>query len=264
MQESLCFYINRWSAWMPQVTDLDAWKEWAQNPRPIESNEIPSAKAVPALLRRRLKLGGRAALQSAFACLEEDASSVSTVFSSRHGEAETTNQLLTALARNDELSPNDFSLSVHNSVSGLFSIFAKNKQPSVSLAARHQTFSAALLESGLSLFSNTSRDLLLVHSDELLPEIFTIDPNDTYPLHSLALYFSSTPNRPDACRISLSFDSNEKPLGSKMTYPQPLEFIRWLLGEKVEINLKLGGGNLTAIRQTPLPIADELWRECNG
>lgn len=238
-------FVRSWSAWAPGIPDLRAWQSWAANPLRIEGSELPPLKPVSAILRRRLSKSARVAFEVALACVPaSELSAVDLVFASRHGESETTERLLESVEKRDKLSPNDFSLSVHNSAVGLFSIFAKNRNSTQAIAARHETFAAALLDSILKLKADGERDLLLVYSDERVPEVFSSNADDIFPLHGIALLLSSrSSGKSNESRIALRY-TNFVDDSDKRVIPQALEFLRWMLGPGGDLALRLGGGSL--------------------
>jgi hypothetical protein len=91
------------------------------------------------------------------------------VFSSRHGEFSRTLSILTALARQEPLSPADFSLSVHHSLLALLSQVKKNTNGHTALAAGEQSFEAGLCEALAILAENPDHPVLLVSYDAPLP-----------------------------------------------------------------------------------------------
>ncbi|WP_223669722.1 beta-ketoacyl synthase chain length factor [Kangiella shandongensis] len=107
-------------------------------------------KQIPAIKRRRLNSLSKMALHSSLMCLQKaqvEPANVITVFASQHGELNRTVRIVSDMVTSQEISPKDFSLSVHNAALGLYSIFNKNKQPGTSIAANTNTFGYGLIES---------------------------------------------------------------------------------------------------------------------
>jgi hypothetical protein len=73
---------------------------------------------------------------------------------------------------NAELSPTDFSLSVHNAWAGMLSIINENARGHSALAAGPDTFAFGLLEALTILRTEPSVPVLLLFTDEPLPEIY--------------------------------------------------------------------------------------------
>ena len=119
------FSIVSHAAWAPGLTTPEAWARWARAPQRIVAGEEPGVKAMPAMLRRRAGFLGKMALEVAYRCLDgrgAGATTIPTVFCSRHGEVSRALALLSDLARGEALSPTAFSMSVHNATAGLLTI----------------------------------------------------------------------------------------------------------------------------------------------
>ena len=113
------------------------------------------------------------ALQVAYDCgvAEQE---IRTVFSSRHGEANQTIPLLTDIVHENALSPTKFSLSVHNTASGLYTITAKNTSPSTAVAARLDTFEVGFVEAASAIAAGREERVLVVYSDVPLQPPFDV------------------------------------------------------------------------------------------
>jgi hypothetical protein len=167
----LSFSIEHWAAWAPGVETAAQWAEWSAGTRPIaEEPDRPDVGFLPAMLRRRTSRITKAALWAAHQCGAGE-NAWPTVFSSRHGELHRSHGLLTELARSEPLSPNAFSLSVHNTASGLNSIATGNQAPSTALAAGKDTVAAGVIEAAGRIRAGAQR-VLLVHADERMPEFY--------------------------------------------------------------------------------------------
>ena len=130
-----------------------------------------SGGTVPSVLRRRVGPLGQMALRAAWGL--DGAEKSRLVFVSRHGEFARTATIMDALARNEEVSPADFSLSVHHALAGLLSIATANGRGHSAIAAGHDSFFNALLEAAASLAEEPSEDVTLVYYDEPLPAPFS-------------------------------------------------------------------------------------------
>lgn len=167
----ISFSIERWAAWAPGVETAAEWAQWSAGARAIaEEPDRPDVGFLPAMLRRRTSRITKAALWAAHECGAGE-NAWPTVFSSRHGELHRSHGLLSELARDEPLSPNAFSLSVHNTASGLNSIATGNRAPSTALAAGRDTVAAGVIEAMGRIHSGAER-VLLVHADERMPEFY--------------------------------------------------------------------------------------------
>lgn len=162
------FGIARWKAWAPGVGDETGWCAWLSGADSHAADAQPDVNFLPPMLRRRLDRHGRMALHTAWPCAE-GLDSVPFVFASRHGDLERTLELLTALGNHEVLSPTSFSLSVHNSTAGLFSIARRDRAPATALAAGADTLGMSLLE-GANMIAAGAERVLVCYADDTVPE----------------------------------------------------------------------------------------------
>jgi len=133
---------------------------------------MPALKQIPAMQRRRLSPFAKMALHCALEASGDQASSVASVFASRHGDLHKTSKLISDVAQQEALSPTQFGLSVHNAVGGQFSIYTKNKAPLTAISAGEDTFLMAITDAVCKLHSNDYESILVVYTDEVVPEIY--------------------------------------------------------------------------------------------
>ncbi|HKY09480.1 MAG TPA: beta-ketoacyl synthase chain length factor [Candidatus Binatia bacterium] len=143
---------------------------WAKDEYLISGGNEPPVKNMAPLLRRRAGFAAKMALEVAYRCLGKK-TDVPLVFSSRHGEAARSAELLLELADGAPLSPTSFGLSVHNAVAGLFSIARADHANSAALAAGKSTVESAVIEA-CGLLSEGAPDVLLVVYDCPLPQVY--------------------------------------------------------------------------------------------
>ena len=165
------FSIANDAAWAPDLETNDAWLAWANNNHKIAGGVGPPVKAMPPMLRRRTGFLGKMALEVAYACLDEK-TDIPIIFSSRHGEASRSVELLMDLARGLPLSPTSFGLSVHNAIGGLFSIARADHASASALAGGKSGVEHAVIEA-CGLLADGEPEVLLVVYDCPLPDIFS-------------------------------------------------------------------------------------------
>lgn len=190
--QSIQLGIKEWSAWSPGIVSFSEWQNWASGEKEL-SEEIIKLKCdkLPSMLKRRCSATIRAGIEIAVAITtEEERHNLPFVFSSRHGEAQTIYGLFESLAKNEPLSPNDFSLSVHNSLAGIFSIAFQNQTPSSAIAGSNNSFIAGILEAYLYLKSG-SQSVVLIHCDGPLPEVFREKNSTEYPMLAFGFKFNT-------------------------------------------------------------------------
>jgi len=164
------FNIESWTALAPGLNSEGDWVEWLGFPAVVsEPFEKPSLKKVPPLLRRRFNLVGRFAM-GAILDLLDIGDTIPCVFASRHGDTMLTLDLLENMGRNEAMSPTNFSLAVHNAVSGLYTIAHKNTQPVTAIAATKDLTINALFEA-ISQCQHAERILCLIY-DAPLPDLY--------------------------------------------------------------------------------------------
>lgn len=154
-------FIKSWAMWMPPKHDDDC-------------AQLPELKQVPPMARRRLskltKLAFDVALQAAE---QQDDAPLSTIFASRHGDLHKTLQLLQQLGSGEELSPSQFALSVHNAISGQFSIYSQNKADSNAIAAGADSLHYAVLDAAARFCAEPElQQQLIVYADETIPDVY--------------------------------------------------------------------------------------------
>lgn len=230
------FEILAWSAWAPGLTTIDEWLAWSSNPNEIVNAALPPTRFLNSNLRRRCSQLTRSCLETAFCCLpEEQLSSTRAVFGSRHGECQTSQQLLEMLAHKEVLSPMGFSLSVHNAVAGVFSIATKNQSSTNSISAGKQSFYYTLLDGLITAWSEADKPFLLCFGEELVPDALKDVVEEPRLPFSLAILLKVT-EKPE--NISFSLESCGETTPEKNTFSEGLMCLRWLLSPQETISFK--------------------------
>lgn len=203
------FGIARWKAWAPGVGDGPGWQAWLAGTDCREADLQPDVNFLPPMLRRRLDRHGRMALHTAWPCAE-GIQSLPFVFASRHGDLNRTLELLSALAKEEVLSPTDFSLSVHNSTAGLFSISRGDRAPATALAAGPDTLGMGLLE-GANLLAAGAEQVLVCYAEDAPPGAYAPYVADEPARHPFAVSLLLTRDAaPLECRLTRDDSSAEE------------------------------------------------------
>lgn len=159
------------------------------------------------------------ALCTAWACVE-GLESVEFVFASRHGDLERTLELLTALGKDDMLSPTAFSLSVHNSTAGLFSIARGDRARATAMAAGADTLCMGILEGATMIGEGVSR-VLVCYADDAVPapyQRYLIEGEERHPF-AVSLLLAPASEAPLSCRLVRdSVAASEAPETSLMRF----------------------------------------------
>lgn len=207
MTNSVTLSVRRWSAWAPGVYGLDQWHEWAAGERQFCNDEQPDVSFVPPLLRRRLSKETRMAFRVAEDCLQGLEAAPAYVFCSRYGEFTRTLELLSELAKEEPLSASAFSMSVHNTAAGLYSINRGDKGASSSLASGEMTMETAFVDAWSCLRAGDAPYVLLVYFDAPLPDLYRrSDRADAHPL-SVAMLLSLSNNGQNDPEMKLAWDT---------------------------------------------------------
>lgn len=230
--------VQRWSAWAPGCEETEAWQAWARNPFPLEKSGHPEAKFLPAMLRRRCNPLSRTMLTAAFGCCDSDADVPRTVFASRHGSINDSVALLESISQGKKVSPAVFSHTVQNAQAGLFSIAAGNRRASSSVSAEADTFANAFIEALTHLDREPDRDVLLVVGD--VPLLAALAPllKEVEAPYALALRLALS-----GTGTSLEFGVGAEPfVAAELGWPEPIEFLRWLLSSESQLSFGSGRG----------------------
>lgn len=169
-QEAVRFSIAASAAWAPGVENEESWLAWARGELSISNGREPPLKNIAAMLRRRAGFAAKMALEVAYRCLGTR-TEIPMVFSSRHGEAARSAELLGDLARETPLSPTSFGLSVHNATAGLFSIARRDHANSAAIAAGKSSVEGAVIEA-CGLLAEGEPEVMLVAYDGPLPTVY--------------------------------------------------------------------------------------------
>ena len=191
MSYPLAFTVLRWAAWAPGLSCAEDWRCWAENKKIItDDDSAPALKFIKPMQRRRFSRLTRMALQTSYECLQGE-HDIRTVFCSRHGEIHRTKALLDDIAKQELISPMGFSLSVHNTASGLYSIASGNQAPSTAIAAGLDSLEMAVIEALGQLQSNPHQPVLVVIADEPFPAFYATDDNELSCPYSVAMLLAA-------------------------------------------------------------------------
>lgn len=190
------------------ISDIAFWqfgKSSAESPTSalpaLDAKGWPKLEWVPPMQRRRLSPFMKMALHCAHEVTNNLDTPLQSVFASRHGDLTKTSRLLTDLARKEALSPTEFSLSVHNAVSGLFSILSKNEQPSTTIAAGENTFIMGLIEASVRSAAH-NEPVLFVLVDQAMPVPFDTFASESQESYAIAMVINTHPTDNSTYRLT--------------------------------------------------------------
>ncbi len=160
------FAVEDWWAWAAGRETRKSWQDWAIGRQDAVAGE--SDNTLPAALRRRITPIGQRLLQAGAICARSEPEPL-YVFASRHGEMTRTLSILTSVTGQNEVSPADFSLAVHNALAGLLSIHSRNTLGHTALASGPDTFAYGFMEALACLHEEPGRPVLYCYGDAPLP-----------------------------------------------------------------------------------------------
>lgn len=130
---------------------------------------LSAIQHIPAMQRRRLSRLAKLAMNSAIQTLNTHKVDY-IVWVSQYGDESKTLNILEDVLSEQTPSPTQFSTSVHNAISGLYSILCRDATPATSLAG---AWNDGLIEAYAWLKTRPeARQVLLVYYDEALPDIY--------------------------------------------------------------------------------------------
>ena len=231
--------ITAWSAWAPGLESVAAWRQWAGNPTVTGTDGAPAARFLPSLLRRRCTPLTRMMLTAAFDCLGDvDAKSVRPVFSSRHGSINESISMLEQVALKQRISPTKFAHTVHNAQAALFSLASGNRQSSSALCAERESFEAGYLEALVQLARRPQQPVLLVVGDVPLAAGFASLIDEASSAYALALLLEPVDSSDGGTSLGFEMPQiDEQGADPDSPWPTALEFLRWMLSEKQQLDL---------------------------
>ena len=135
----------------------------------LVDQELSAIEYIPAMQRRRLSRLAKLAMNSAMQTLATQHADY-IVWVSQYGDEAKTLNILADVLSEQTPSPTQFSTSVHNAISGLYSILCQDATPATSLAG---SWNDGLIEAYAWLKTRPeARQVLLVYYDEALPDIY--------------------------------------------------------------------------------------------
>jgi hypothetical protein len=212
MEADITFNIRTWTGWMPENPLLTAGTSSR-----IKRSQTPDASSVPAMLRRRLNPLGRACV-SVTKDIADNRHEGALVYCSRHGDLERSLTVLQEVASKSPVSPMQFSLSVHNAITGILSIHNQFTGCISSIAFGEEGLTPTLLEAAGLLADHP--EVVCILSDVPPPDIYR-KPNYGPNVPYAACFVLS---RGD----DLSFSTSCKPAPPPTTLPQGMALLIFL------------------------------------
>ncbi len=189
------------------------------------NNQI-SLPFIDPLFRRRLSSLSKMALAASNECVDNNKSHVRMIFASQHGEIQSSLKMLHDLSNKMQLSPTTFSLSVHNTTVGLYSIARTDRSSSTAISAGEDTLFAALQEAAGQISRYPTEPVLVICADEVLPHELSKYAASTDKSYALALLFDSS-----SAHKKLKFEWDIRN-GERNTLQPAIALVEYLDGRK--------------------------------
>ena len=235
---------------LPGCTHPGQLRDWACGRlTPLRDMPLPPSRHIPRLLARRLDAGCRLAVELALELWLDHPQLQAAVFCSRHGELRRNHSILQALAAGTEVSPTDFTMSVHNAAAAGFTIASGLALPVTALSAGADTFCQSFLEVR-AMLARQLQPVLLVCHDTCLPEdylpVLPEECREAAWAHAVALVLSAG----RGCSLEFGSSSAQEPdmpPDGGGALPQELAFLRGCLLGAARVALPAAGRPRTAI-----------------
>jgi hypothetical protein len=229
MNSSSKFGVKAWSAWSPSLRSQEDWLAWAKNPFVPNGEDKPRVEGMQPINRRRLKRLGSMALETAYGLTETNAP---IIFCSKIGESERCYELLKELTETGAISPQSFSLAVHNAIPSLYTIDKKMNSNVLAISSEAGVFSAII--EALGLFACGEQVVRIIVAEEAVPSEYKQYCDFTGETYAYTLDLI-----PDG-DLSLSFSSSEVLGKESSDLSFSLEAFRFLLSDDDECQRIVG------------------------
>lgn len=229
MSPSTKFGVKAWSAWSPSLRTQEDWLAWAKNPFVPNGEDKPRVEGMQPINRRRLKRLGSMALETAYGLPETNAP---IIFCSKIGESERCYELLKELTETGAISPQSFSLAVHNAIPSLYTIDKKMNSNVLAISSEAGVFSAII--EALGLFACGEQIVRIIVAEEAVPSEYRQYCDFTGETYAYTLDLIPDGN------MSLSFSSSEGLGKESSDLSFSLEAFRFLLSDDAECQRIVG------------------------
>ncbi|WP_082039636.1 beta-ketoacyl synthase chain length factor [Yersinia aldovae] len=216
--------VLNWCALAPGMESQEHWHVWAREGelRTRWQGDLPKSAHIPMMSARRMSSGSRLAVDAGLSILQK-ATADMAIFTSRHGELERTYKILQSLHYQQDISPTDFAMSVHNTASGWLTITANDTMPVTSVAAGIDSFQQGIVEA-MGMLACGAERVLLVDFDGVMPDFYHSQTSPIGLPYALALLLSTGDDLRCECTPAVNVNNSE--------LPQGLNFLRHWLSEK--------------------------------
>ena len=152
-----------------EINNPEEWKQWANGEKLLgQALPKPALEVVPGRISRRLNNLGRCVMAVSEQLLPSVTEQPAIIAVSRHGDLPFMDKLIACSRSGEDISPTQFTYSVHNRLSSLVSMFAGYKGVNAAYSSVRDGFPLALAEAhGLLHRHQTNQVLLLGYEPEI-------------------------------------------------------------------------------------------------
>lgn len=220
-------YIKDINIWIQGLNDSVSLTAWANGNSVLPVDyELPKPQYYPKAQLRRLSPFSKVALHTLDmpSALSDN---LPLIFASQHGDLAKTVQLIKDAALGDELSPTQFTLSVHNATTGLFGIATNNSAPTTTISAGHNTFVEGLIEASMQCTQEKTA-VIYSYCDFDVPEEYR-EFEQRKPARSISMVLDYKSSEDNKAGLNITTNLSRKP---SVEGDLSVEFIRqfYLLG----------------------------------
>ncbi|GAB2891776.1 hypothetical protein GCM10027180_22370 [Microbulbifer echini] len=234
---SIEFIVSEWRAWYSGISEPAEWQSWRNGGITPKENIQADVSFLPAMQRRRLSPLSKAVFNTAYPLLQQR--DIPMLCCSVHGEAKRTYALLQDVAKEEDLSPTAFGLSVHNAIVGQLSIAGKVRSPALALAGGDFPLQAGLMEA-VGILQEGTKQLLLLFYEEPLPEMYQPSSESPSAICATALLLTKPGEESYGLRASLLPSKGAKVQSAFKAPDYQLPIVRVLLEKSGVVPVGLG------------------------
>ena len=235
MNWSKPFGIKNWAAWSPAINTNEEWLAWSKNPFSPVGPDSPKVEGMQPINRRRLKRLGNMALGVTYRLPETTAP---IIFCSKYGEIDRCFGLLKELTETGAVSPQSFSLAVHNAIPSLYTIDRKINSNVIAISSDAEVFSALLEAQGL--LASGEELVRIIVAEEPIPDAYQKYCNfvgesyayaiDLEPFGDISVGFNAAKSEdPVLSELSTNLNVLRFLLSSEKSYAESVNGISWQL-----------------------------------
>lgn len=216
--------ISHWSGWLAASENASEKHSFSSS---VAVSELPDVSVIPAMLRRRLNLLGRACASEVLKS-ESTASDLPIVYCSQHGDIERTLVVLEDLVQGQPVSPMHFSLAVHNAICGVLSIHKGNQANISTLSGGEQGVVPMLLEAS-GLIMEGAEQVLCIAADVVLPAVYRDEYSQPKRSYAISMLVSGNGDN--------KFSFRQVGAAEQQKYQDPIGLIGFLDSDELKMDV---------------------------